>query len=445
MVLLDIEAHWNDYDVLVVEAPTAVGKSEIALTVARWRASKREKCNLLHPTSVLVEQFHGRYPEVKLLRRRDTYADANTYSAQRAAVKNAPIRLMNCHVCFANKLHASVQIFDEAHTLVDMLGETADIKIWQREYPFPNDMQRVSDVIEWAQGYCKTLGPDSRAGKRLRRVIKDITAVRGDATMEYRKDLYRGRMSNVLVVVPGVERKTPDWLWPRSTVKKMVFLSATISREDIRELGLSGKRVKFLVCPSPIPPANRPVLFRPWVNMARKYQEVSLPEFARRLKVELDQRPGKGMVHIPYNLATWLHDLIGEHPRLIWHDKDNKQDMLNVFRDSPTDEGKVFVASGLYEGVDLPFDAARWQIIAKIPYLSLGDEKIKRRMEAYPNWYVWEALKRVIQGCGRICRDPEDFGETLIWDTNFERLYRDAKGMGLVPAYFSDAVKILPR
>lgn len=444
-LLLEIERTWKDYDLWVVCAPTAVGKTLIGYVIAKWCASQRLTTNIMGPSNVLVEQIHGSFPDIRILRRKDSYDDVIQYAVARMAAKKAPIRLMNFHVCFANKLHAAVHILDEAHTAVDMLQDNHEVRIWQREFHFPDDLRSVADVIEWAQGHIKTLDPDGRQASRLRRAIKDIIAVRGDSTLDFRSDVFRGHVSKVLVVVPGLTRKAPDWLWPKSKTRKLVFLSATINREDIRELGLSGLRVKYLECPSPIPPANRPVHARPWVNMARKYQQHSMPEFARRLREELDKRPGKGLVHIPYNLATWLRDLMGDHPRLLWHDKDNKQDILEVFKLSPPEEGKVFIASGLYEGVDLPFDLARWQVFAKVPYLSLGDEKIKKRMEKYPAGYVWEALKRIIQGCGRICRDPEDFGESLIWDSNFERLYRDALKAGLVPKYFRDAVKLLPR
>jgi Rad3-related DNA helicase len=443
-VLLKIQESLRTHDVLVIVAPTAFGKTLLEYVIAKYCQSLRYTANIMAPSNVIVEQIHGVFPDVRILRRKDSYETDEAHSAAREMARAAKIRLMNFHVCFSNRLSGSVHILDEGHTTVEMLQDNHEVRIWQREYQFPDGMQTVADVIEWAQTYAKTL-PDGRARNRLLRAIKDIVAIRSDAALEYRQDIYRGRLSKVLVIIPGLTRKAPDWLWPKGKVKKLVFLSATIGPEDIRELGLAARRVKYIECPSPIPPTSRPVFYRPWLNMGRLYQATAMPEFSKRLLTELERRPEKGLVHLPYNLALWLHEMLGDRPRLMWHDRDNKIQVLEEFKASPPEEGKVLVASGLYEGVDLPLDAARWQVIGKVPYLSLGDEKIKKRAEAYPQWFIWEALKRIIQATGRIVRGPDDFGETLIWDVNFERLLRDARRYGLVPKYFNDAVRLLPR
>jgi Rad3-related DNA helicase len=445
-LLLEIERLWAEFDVCVVVAPTAVGKSEIGLCIARWQASRGATANILQPDNVLFEQFHGRYPDVRVLKRRDSYPDVNRFRAARLAAKYAKVRLTNYHVCFANKLAAEVHIVDEAHRLTDLLEDGREIKFWRHEYDFPLGLRLLSDVVAWAQRLAKSLDPDSRQGKRLARLIAELVAVRGDSSLEYTRDMYRGRAVDVLIVKPGLQRKAPDWLWPRGTVRKMVFMSATISREDIRELGLAGRRVTYLECESPIPAANRPLLFRPRLNMARDYQQHSVPLFAKMLAAELERRPEKGMVHVPYSMAEWLRSLL-DSPRLIFHDKFDKQEALDRFKASPPEDGKVLVASGMYEGIDLPYDAARWQIIGKVPFLSLGDEQVRRRMEAYPDWYDWSALRNIIQACGRIVRSPDDYGETVVWDVSLKPLLaRDARrAQPLIPRFFKDAIRELTR
>jgi Rad3-related DNA helicase len=447
-VLLRVEAAWKDHEIIVLTAPTAFGKTLTEVTIARWRASFRERSNIMTRDNSLVEQIHGSFPDITLLRRKESYEGGPIpHSVARIRAKEAMVRLMNFHVAFSNRLQTTNHMLDEGHLVADMLEDRHEVRIWQRDFPFLDGLVTVADVIEWAQSHARTLDPDTRLARRLRRAVKDITAVSSDAEVRYDRDLYRGRVSRVIRVIPGIERKPPDWLWPRGTVRKLVFLSATMSREDIRELGLSGRRVAYIECPSPIPVENRPILYRPWVNMGREYQERAVPEFARRLQHELDTRPDKGMVHLPYALADWLHEIMGDHPRLMWHDKDNKLAVLDQFRASPPEDGKVLVASGMYEGIDLPFDAARWQVIGKVPYLSLGDEKVRKRQQAHPDWYDWCAIRSIVQAAGRIVRAPTDYGETLIWDTNFEMLWRKDKRRKepLFPKFFRDAVKLLPR
>lgn len=446
-VLLRVEEEWKTKDVICLRAPTAFGKSLVGQVIAAWAASQRHTVNVMAPSNVLIDQIKTSFPTIPVLHRKDYYADLRQYAEARKRAKAAPIRLMNFHVSFANKLVGSVQIFDEGHTIVDMLVDQKDIKIWQAQYRFPDTFLQVSDVVAWLQTYITDLPADGRDAKKLSRALRDIIGIRNDATVEYRRDVYRGHPSQVLVISPGVHRKPPEWLWPAGKVRKMVFLSATISEEDLRELGLKNRPYIFIDCPSPIPPENRPVEFRPWMNMARQYQDKSVPIFAQRLRETLLTHTTKGMVHIPYNLAEWLQDLLKDEPRLIWHDKSDKLAKLDMFRSSPPEEGKVFMASGLYEGIDLPFDAARWQVIAKVPFLSLADEKIKKRMQVYPDGYAWEAIKRIVQAAGRIVRSPDDHGVTFIWDTAFERIWKEdqKRAVPLFPAFFKDAVKILGR
>jgi hypothetical protein len=442
-LLLQVEAAWKDYDIVVITAPTAVGKTLLGYIIARWQAARGEWCNYMAPTNVLIDQVKLSFPEIPVLHKKDYYKDLKQYGGARRLVKASPIRLLNYYVAFANKIYGTVQLFDEAHCLTDMLEDNREIKFWRNQYDFPDGLNLVSEAIEWAQGLCKTLDPDSRQYMRLRKLIVELVAVRGDATLEYTKDLYRGRAVDVLIVKPGLQRKAPDFLWPRGTVRKMVFMSATISREDIRELGLAGRKVKYLECESPIPPANRPLIFQPRLNMGRQYQQHSVPMFAKMIVQELAKRPEKGMIHVPYSLAEWLRELLPNQPRLLFHDKHNKQAVLDEFKASDPAEGKVLVASGMYEGIDLPYDAARWQIVGKVPYLSLGDEQVRKRQKAHPDWYAWEALKRIIQATGRIVRAPDDKGETLLWDLNFKRLLDDDKQrkQPLIPQFFKNAIR----
>ena len=93
----------------------------------------------------------------------------------------------------------------------------------------------------------------------------------------------------------------------------------------------------------------------------------------------------------------------------------------------------------MYEGIDLPYDAGRWQILAKVPYPSLADPAIKYMASIDEEYYAWETIKTVLQACGRICRTPEDYGVTYIFDKSFERLYN--QNNELWPLWFQNSVQ----
>jgi Rad3-related DNA helicase len=92
----------------------------------------------------------------------------------------------------------------------------------------------------------------------------------------------------------------------------------------------------------------------------------------------------------------------------------------------------------MYEGVDLPDDFGRWQVIAKVPWKSLGDPAIAWKSRENEEWYMWQALKDLIQACGRVARHEKDYGNTYILDSTVNRLLEKAKH--LVPDWFRDAL-----
>ena len=59
-VLTRIEQEVKNYDVIVVQAPTATGKSRIAATIAKWLESYNKQTAIITPTNALVDQYFHR-------------------------------------------------------------------------------------------------------------------------------------------------------------------------------------------------------------------------------------------------------------------------------------------------------------------------------------------------------------------------------------------------
>jgi Rad3-related DNA helicase len=126
--------------------------------------------------------------------------------------------------------------------------------------------------------------------------------------------------------------------------------------------------------------------------------------------------------------------------RFLFHGKDNKKEVFEQFRKSSPSEGRVLVASGMYEGIDLPLDEGRWQVLAKVPWLNLGIPSVAYMAEKDSEWYIWQTLRTVIQAAGRISRTENDFGVTIVLDTTFNRLINQAREAGLLPGWFERAI-----
>ncbi len=150
----------------------------------------------------------------------------------------------------------------------------------------------------------------------------------------------------------------------------------------------------------------------------------------------------KGLIHAPsYAVAERLvRDLAARAPaaarRLIWvESSEAKARALDQHRASPLPT--VLVSPSLREGVDLPDDFLRFQIVTKMPFPDLGDPWTAARRERDPRWYALETAKALVQAYGRSCRHAADHGVTYVLDTQFERFLQRYRV--LLPEWFLDA------
>jgi Rad3-related DNA helicase len=152
----------------------------------------------------------------------------------------------------------------------------------------------------------------------------------------------------------------------------------------------------------------------------------------------------KGLIHAPsYAVGRRLaHHLAVQAPRLaerlIWIETaETKPQALELHRASarPT----VLLSPSLREGIDLPDDFLRFQIVTKVPYPDLGDPWTAARQARDPRWYAVETAKGLVQAYGRSCRHDEDHGVTYILDAQFKRFV--TRYRPLLPGWFREAAE----
>jgi len=449
-ILESIEAGWRDSDVFVVEAPTAVGKSAVAVTIASWAESLGKNTTISVPSNMLLDQYRNSFPDLPILYRQDNYECADfarscgdtkaavgrhcgdcPYLAVRAGVKQSAIRACVYQNIGANKLYSQVMVYDEAHNLVETLRDLQQVRLWQRQAGFPDGMVTVADVIEWAQ---------TQRTPKYDAIVSQLAKLKRGGVVEYLNGSCRGKPDVCLHITATSATGINTWLRPGNHAEKVILMSATTGEQDVQELGLSRYRVKYIKCNSPIPIANRPIKYLPAANMAHKFRSAAVPLLAKALNDIIVTNAAKGLIHVPYAVAAQLRAFIG-HPRIIWHTKSDKAQQFAEFLAS---SDGVLVASGMYEGIDLPYDAARWQVIGVVPFPPLNVEWIKSRAENDPDWYAWETIKKLVQTAGRVVRAVDDFGVTYVMDTQFKRIWDDDRRrpshLRLFPNYIAEAV-----
>lgn len=220
---------------------------------------------------------------------------------------------------------------------------------------------------------------------------------------------------------------------------KVLLMSATVVDKNVfcRTIGIPLEQAAFLRIPSPFPVENRLVHFMPVGGMSRAKIDATLPRLVEAVKLLLaEHATEKGIVHcVNYRIARYLVENIKD-PRLLLHDATNREATIHTHAASP--DPTVLVSPSMMEGVDLVGDLSRFQIIVKVPFPFLGDEVVKRRMDADPRWYAYQTARSVMQALGRSVRSEIDHAVSYILDEDWGRFYRNNSDM--FPIEFRDAV-----
>lgn len=452
-VLEQLEQNWGKADVFVVNVPVAGGKSRIATTIARWA----DKASILVPNRILNEQYVQEQPDLCTLRAKETYrckeADEKipewmqscayrsarklgcrgcVYQQAKRRASASRYGVFNYHVYAAHRLYKSTLIVDEAHNLVPFVKDRAVKVIWSDRYGIPSRIRSYDQLVQWLKSV--------RRDAKLDLLLRELTDGKPRFLVQKTQLPYRGKPRDALKLLPIDVSNEPPILWPGGKVQKIVLLSATIGMADLRMLGLDKRRILYIEGPSPIPVERRPCYYQPVGSMSYAAQDRTMPLLIQKLQeLAKGHAEERGLIHAPYSLAARIKDqLKGTElgARLLTHDKQDRSAAYQAFRSSAP--GTILLASGMEEGIDLPYDAARWQVITKVPYPSLAEPAIRWQAEKEPELYAWETAKKLLQASGRVCRTPTDMGVTYILDSSFQTLYNNWKR--LLPAWFVDSV-----
>jgi len=492
----------------VVEAPPGIGKSHLAVTLARWS----EQAYLLTSQKLLQDQYEREFGDiVQVVKGRDNYAceryvDARVptslgmcrrprgplcqcpYARAKAAALAGPVFCANTWY-FATLRHWHAEqlprrrllIVDEAHNLESQLVNVyavrftaADMKEW-----FGATLPRLDAADE----YRPLLAPHlERLEAELEALALSLETVRPpdlepDAFLQMppsreeiilleRRDALGGALARLRAFVEAADQ---EWVVrypaePGATLELTPLGVAGEARELLREsaditvllsaylgpapvvaetLGFDAEDVRIFATPSPFPLEQRPIVYRPIGALSRASLPALEPAlFAEIVAILAAHARDKGLIHVAsYAVARRLMaDVARRAPlearRLIFvESSDAKSAALERHRAAalPT----VLVSPSLREGIDLPDDFLRFQIVTKMPYPDLGDPWTAARRARDPRWYAVETAKALVQAYGRSCRHADDHGVTYVLDAQFERFLRHNRP--LLPPWFVDA------
>lgn len=226
---------------------------------------------------------------------------------------------------------------------------------------------------------------------------------------------------------------------------RVLGMSATMLSASLwaKDLGLDTRTVCFKAIPSTFPKENRPFACIPVADFSRKETtDGSMQKMVQVIDAIMGDHPDeKGVIHaISYATAQYIQKNSKHQERLVSHEDGNGR-AESLKRHVESDEPTVLMSPSFTRGLSLDDDLARFQIIVKLPFLSLGDKQtMKRRWSGKrgEEWYVMETVRNIVQAYGRSTRSVDDHSEVTILDARWDRFYGENKA--LFPGWFREAV-----
>lgn len=421
---------------LVIQAPTGVGKSGIARAVQREFGGA-----IIVPQNVLLDQYVQTYPDVNALKGAEHYRcpdyphvpSSEVHSAKLCEDPNCPYTvarekgrsgeptIFNPMSLFFLRVGFETTIVDEAHKLVEMLEMLSSMELPKSRWLYPGtDLNRLLPWFDEMAIACERTGGAYKAsgnvkdsvkafaqGQRFKDLSKDVKAFPGNYVIYEEEKVLKTKKDHYLIIRPT---KLPDrYLNMVRKSKNVVLTSATIPRKRAAEI-LGTTDFHYLDLASPIPKEQRPILFRPQGLTAKS----TAAEVAAWIKTQRKEFAGNTIVHLTYSMAKAVHQYF---PDALVHTSETKADTLAKFKR----QGGLWLAGGCAEGIDLPGDEARLNLIPILPYANLGDPVVKARM-ALPGGsseYALNMLITTIQQVGRTTRGETDHSITVVGDNRF--------------------------
>ena len=388
---------------------------------------------------------------------------------------------------------ARVLIVDEAHEFDDVMSDFVSIKITEaivKKFKFSNEyeiMKRLKGVtsianyveflkflaseilttIESMENGMSSAPRNVKEDKRDLKISKVLKTKNMDVKiMQLATDL-KQYQTKIEIILKEYKENPNNWvletnyneklrqkelslepIWAYDYLDKYVFshydmvilMSGTILDKNLfcQLNGLDVTKAVYYSIRSPFNPKNRPIYYMPVGKMSYKSKEETFKRYIPYIQKLLDKyKNKKGIIHTnSFELAKWIEGSIKD-PRLIFHDSTNKDEMLRFHKES--DKPTVIVSPSMDTGVSFDNDDARFQIIAKVPYPSLGSQKNKLRQSNNPDWYSWKTVSGIVQMTGRPVRSNLDYADTIIIDGSFGDVIKHSSQF--LPDWIQEAIK----
>jgi len=300
----------------------------------------------------------------------------------------------------------------------------------------------ISDYIDQLEVTDETTIKYAKSLTMLQDIISKYNSFLNSNTDWVISEKFKDGTNHKIVVKPlNVQEFFQDSIAHRAD--KIIFMSATVCGVKSYTENLNILNYDYLEVPATIPVNHRQVYFISNIgNLNYRNRTELLPRFVECIDtiITYHRKCDENVNGIIHSVSYANAEFIKEHSSF-------KQDIIIPTADQKNNIDltlglgkKILVSPSMGTGIDLYNDRSRFQILLKVPYLNLGDNWVKQKLNQDNIWYVRNAIISIIQCSGRSVRSVDDFANTYILDSNFNRLLNNH--LDLFPKYYLNAIKI---
>lgn len=382
------------------------------------------------------------------------------YWNQKANAINSPITLMNYDYAIVELNYVkhfaprSLLILDEAHNIENKLMATMEVTLYNRTLEKDINKRISDETLKNGELEDWKMEIDAIRDSYEDIDLKDVT--------KNKADRIRSTIARLKTLSSNLEKEPKNWVidaeeagvvfkplrvhhYAKDNLLKygdvVIFMSATILSHKMfsKWLGLNPNEVYHIKVDSPFTKEKRPIILNLAGKMSANRIKNTAPKTIPILQEILKKHENdKGLIHThSYKCQQYIVNNL-YNSRLISHSSKNREQILNFFE---KDENPlVLVSPSMSEGVDLPYDKCRFQIIYKMPFPYLGDKQVNMRMKRDKKWYAYKTVMTLMQAYGRGMRAEDDSCYTYIIDSDINMLFKSPMYRSLIPDFFKEAV-----
>ena len=375
-------------------------------------------------------------------------------------------QLMKNKSVFTDYLEKKVSIFDEAHGIEDQIINFIGIDISNKqldECKIDVSRYNISDVKEltallvamkkfYATQYAEIKGNDGDLkileyyDENFKKFSDFIGQIESDPKNFLISDNSNDFGNSVTISIkPLLISKYVDDFF---NTEYQIFMSATINKKNFCEtMGLDEKHVAFIDTPkSPFLYEHRKVDFLDVAFLNSRSSFAEEQNAIRKIDEILSKhKTERGLILTSskkrcFDILSQLSPENKKRIRICHSSNSDGTTQDEKIAQHRATSGSVLLSSSLWEGVDLKDDDSRFQIIAKAPYKSLGDTRVRAKMNKFPSWYSSETMMKILQGFGRSIRSEDDWARTYVIDSTINNLVKQTRN--IVPKAYWDVLQI---